>query len=362
MPSSVLFSFEPTSPIRAKDDSSLFRARAKMEMFQKLPDGRWTYKIENGRCALSEGLAADLPALPPTASGLGDCLLCSNWNKRTGCAVAVCQEMERSNRYRGLKLLSEQALIWAGSGRFDRALGLLDTYIKNFPEEPEGYRELARLYDRPDYHGRDKRRMIVLYQRFAELARGKGTYTALEITRAEERAAALASAPPESKSSFIQPGVGIAFHSFYRSALVCFGFGMLTGEQLIFLRAGEVDPDSGIVAADMGGAVGRATTIFRRFKSEQAKKEEQATVKKELSRLSELSIDALQKEATRVLSLSFDQMTSVEMSFDSAVKIHCITIKVGTQSHQLLFTEHGAFKADQVYELTKRTLLKMGRR
>jgi len=270
--------------------------------------------------------------------------------------------MERSNRYKGLKLLSEQALIWAGCGRFDRALGLLDVYIKNFPDDAEGYRELARLYDRPDYRGRDKRRMIVLYQRFAELAKAKGTFTPLEIARAEERAATLAAAPQESKTSVINSGDCIAFHCFYRSALVCFGFGMLTGQQLIFLRAGDVDPDSGIVAADMGGAVGRATTIFRRFKSDQAKKEEQAVVKKELTRLSEMSVDALQKESTRVLTLTFDQMNSVEMSVDTAVKIHCVTIKVGTQNHQFLFTDISAFKSEQVYELTKRKLLKMGKK
>jgi serine/threonine-protein kinase len=363
VPSTVLFSSAPASGVpRARSDSSLFRAQTRMDMFQKLPDSRWTYRIDLGRCALAEGLAADLPALPPTATGLGDCLLCSNWNKRTGCAVAVCQDMERSGRYKGLKLLSEQSLIWAGCGRFDRALDLLDTYIKNFPEDPEGYRELARLYDRPDYRGRDKRRMIVLYQRFAELAKAKGTYTPLEITRAEERAATLSAAPPESKSSLILPGEAIAFHCFYRSALVCFGYGLLTQEGLTFVRAGEVDPESGIVAADMGGAVGRATTIFRRFKSEQAKKEEQAVVKRELSRLSELSVEALQKEVTRVLTLTYEQMTSADMSVDTFVKIHCISIKVGTQSHQLLFTEGSGFKAEQVNELVKRKLLKLGRK
>lgn len=331
-------------------------------MFHKFPDGRWTYKIEGGPCVLSEGLASDLPALSTTDSGLGDCLLCSNWNKRTGCAVAVCQDMERSNRYRGLKLLSEQALVWAGCGRFDRALNLLDTYIKNFPDDPEGYRELARLYDRPDYRGRDKRRMIVLYQRFAELAKAKGSFTPTEISRAEERAATLALSPPENKTSAFNTGDGIAFHCFYRSALVCFGYGMLTGQLLTFVRAGDVDPESNIVAADMGGAVGRATTLFRRFKSEQAKKSEHAAVKKELARLSDLSIEALQLEPARTTTLTYEQMSGVEMSFDTAVKIHCISIRVHGQSHQLLFTDPSAFKAEQVFELIKRKLIKLGRK
>ncbi len=365
-PSSSLFSSTSSSASMPKlikpADSAIFRATPRMDMFQRLPDGRWSYKIEQGPCAEAEGLAADLPPVNNKAAGLGDCLLCNNWNKRYGCALAACLDMERQGRYRGLKLLSEQALLWAGSNRFDRAITLLDNYIKGFPDDPEGYRELARVYDRPDYHGKDKRRMIVLYQRFAELAKAKGTYSQLEISRAEERAVALALVPPDTRSGIMSPSEGIAFHCFYRSALVCFGYGLLNAEGLIFVRAGEIDPESGINAADMGGAMGRATTIFRRFKSDQAKKDELANVKKELSRLSDLSTEALQADPNRVALLPYDQMNSVDTSTDNAIHIHTVSIKTARESHQLLFTEASSFKAEQAYELVRRQLTKAGKK
>ena len=364
-PSSALFSSTGSSAAMPKlikpADSAIFRATPKMDMFQRLPDGRWSYKIEAGPCAEAEGLAAELPPVGKTM-GLGDCLLCNNWNKRYGCALAACLDMERQGRYRGLKLLSEQALLWAGSNRFDRAISLLDNYIKCFPDDPEGYRELARVYDRPDYRGKDKRRMIVLYQRFAEQARAKGTYSQLEISRAEERAVALALVPPDTRSGIMTPAEGIAFHCFYRSALVCFGYGLLNLDGLTFVRAGEIDPDSGINAADMGGAMGRATTIFRRFKSDQAKKDELAHVRKELSRLSDLSVDALRSDPNRVALLPFEQMTAVDTSIDNAIHIHTVSIRTARESHQLLFSEASAFKAEQAYELVRRQLTKAGKK
>ena len=361
MPSTALFSAMGSRQFKP-GDSAVFRAPPRLEMFQRLPDSRWSYKVELGPCGVSEGLAVELPSPNSKPVGLGDCLLCNNWNKRLGCAIAMCLDMERQQRYRGLKLLSEQALLWAGSGRFDRAIALIDNYIKSFPDDPEGYRELARVYDRPDYRGRDKRRMIVLYQRFAELARAKGTYSQLEITRAEERAVALAVASPETRSGILLPSEGVAFQCFYRAALVCFGFGLLNADGLTFVRAGEVDPESGINASDMGGAMGRATTIFRRFKSEQAKKDEQAAVKKELTRLSDLPTEKLVADPQRVIQLTYDQMISVETSTDTAIHIYTVTMKTSTEKHQLLFTETSAFKAEQAFELIQRQLAKAGKK
>jgi hypothetical protein len=130
---------------------------------------------------------------------------------------------------------------------------------------------------------------------------------------------------------------------------------VLTPERLIFVRAGEVDPESGIVAADMGGAYGRATTIFRRFKSETAKKDEQNLVRKELSRLSSLTLDELSQDPGRVLILPCDQITGVDVTTDTMVKIRCLKIR-SQQTHELLFPEAGFFKADQCHELVRRRL------
>ena len=327
------------------------------DTFVKLADGRWSYSVDLGRCNHAEGLAHELSPLPgEKAHGLGDCLLCANWNKRVGCAVASCRELESNNRYKGLKLLVEQAIIWTGAGRFDKAIALMEEFIKNSPDEPEAYRELARIYEHPEYRGKEKRRAIVLYRRFLDLARASGTFQPMDITRAEERVGVLMNMPSESKSSILMPGTGVAFQCFYRGKITCFGYGLLTAERLVIARAGEVDPESGIHSSDMGGAMGRATTIFRRLKSEQAKKDEQSNVKRELTRLSEVPVEDLPKEPSCVANIPCEQMMGVEMSIDTAVNIRCVSIKTSPMSQQLLFTEGGAFKAEQCHELLKRRI------
>jgi serine/threonine protein kinase len=340
--------------------SRLGMAAAKVhEIFQKLPDGRWSYRLDQGRCTFAEGLAHDVPvsslAIP---EGLGDCVLCSNWNKRTGCAVAFNQELESQNRYRGLKLYTEQAITWSGAGRFDKAIVLLDNYVKANPDDPEGYRELARIYDRPEYREKDKRRAIVLYARFAELAKQRGGFTQVEISRAEERMASLKAANHESRSSGLQSGVGIPFQCFYRGGIICFAYGVISQERILIARAGEMDPDSGIQASEMGGAVTKATSIFRRFMSESAKKEQQAQVKKELQRLAALPPETLVTDSAKVLALPMEQITGVAMSIDNAVNIRNVKINTPQQNHELLFTESGSFRADQCYALIRRKLSK----
>ncbi|HYF50559.1 MAG TPA: protein kinase [Planctomycetota bacterium] len=330
------------------------RTRGVHEAFVKLADGRWAYKLDLGRCPFAEGLAAEAPTpISSKPEGLGDCLLCSNWNKRSGCAVAYSQELDVTGRYRGLRLAAEQAIAFAGAQRYDKAINTLDAYVKTNPDDPEGYRELARIYDRPEYKGKDKRRAIVLYQRFIELARRVSGFSAVEITRAEERVSALKTATPDTQSGS-HAGIGIPFACFYRGGIICFGFGLMTGERLILARAGDVDPESGIQASEMGGAVTKATSIFRRFKSEAAKKEEQAQVKKELLRLSNLAPDQLQRDPARVLSIAFDQIVNVGMTVDNAVGIRCIKISTQQGNHDLLFTESGAYRADQCYALIQR--------
>ncbi|MCY3017813.1 MAG: protein kinase [Planctomycetota bacterium] len=334
-------------------------AAALRESFRKLSDGRWSYRAELRRCTFAEGLASILKAVPGEASsGLGDCLLCPNWNKRVGCAVAHGYELVAKRRHKGLELLVEQAVAWAGAGRFDRAISLLDGNIKQNPNDAAGYRELARIYDHPEYKGRDKRRAIVLYNRFAELARLGAAFSGFEISRAEERASSLMTSPgQERKTSILAPGTGVAFHCFYRGSVTCFAYGALTSERLILARAGYVDPDSGITATEMGSTLGRATTFFRRLRSEEARKDEQAAVKKELARLSSLALDDLAKDPACVAVVECAHMISVTVSGDQDPVTRCITIQA-QQTHQLLFTEETLFKAEQCYELLRRKLAK----
>ena len=148
-----------------------------------------------------------------------------------GCALAYTQELECLRTFRGLRLCTEQAIAWSGAGRYDKAIALLDGYLKSNPEDPEGYRELARLYDRPDYREKDKRRAIVLYARFVELAKQKGGFSSLDINRAEERLSALQLATPDPRRTTSRAELGIPFQAFYRGVSLCFGYGTMTKEQ-----------------------------------------------------------------------------------------------------------------------------------
>lgn len=326
-------------------------------VFEKLTDGRWSYRSELGRCNFAEGLAATIKPPPgPPLRGLGDCLLCANWNKRLGCALAYCFELEARKSCHGLKLLVEQALAWTGAGNFERAIGLLYGYVKNNPEDPDGYRELARIYDRPDYRGREKRRAIVLYQRFVDLALAAGKFTRFEVSRAQERATALSSMPQE-KSAFIAPGTAVFFQCFYHGVDNCFCYGALSAGQLVLARAGYVDPETGVTAAETGSAMLRATSILRRFKSDKAKKNEMDRARNELSRLSGLTLDDLARDPACVLVVAYEELKGCETSVDQVSESRSILIK-GQATHQLVFPADLAFKADQCYELLWRKLTK----
>jgi serine/threonine protein kinase len=324
------------------------------EHFERLTDGRWSYRAASSACRFAEGLAARVRSVPNEQThGLGDCLLCLNWNKRLGCALAYCHELELRKRYEGFRLRQEQAAAWAGAGRFDKAIGLIEDYMKANPADPEGYRELAHIYDRPEYRGRDKRRAIVLYQRFAELARADKAFAAQEITRAEERANALLAAPPDGKTTVISAGLGIAFHALYRGTGACFVYGILTPERLVLARAGDVDPETGVAATEVSGGV--RATVYRWLKSEQNRKDAQAVTRNEVVRLSSLSLEELARDPACILSTGLQVFSAVNLTLDAATGGRCIAL-VSDREHRLTFSESSAFRADQCYELLRRRL------
>jgi serine/threonine protein kinase len=327
--------------------------------FERLGDGRWAYKSTLETCRFAEGLTAQFPAAPGEPQrGLGDCLLCANWNKRLGCALAYCHDIEVRKRYIGLALRREQASAWIGAGRHDKAAAVLDEYIRAHPCEAEGYRELARVYDHPDYAGPEKRRAVVLYRRFIELAQQAGTYSVLELARAEERARAILASPDKAlrqTTSGLLAGVGIAFQCFYRGPLVCFAYGLLTAERLVVARAGDLHPETGVSIAEMGGMMTRATTIFRRFRSEQSRQEEQARVKKELGRLANLPAERLASDPACILSAGLGEFTQVSLEDDTASGGRSIRL-VGQHTHELRFADSAAFQTEQCYELLRRRL------
>jgi len=339
----------PMAETRLRSLAAIFR-----EKFQKLRDGRWSYRAELGSCGSAEGLVGALPAPPgETPSGLGDCLLCVNWNKNLGCALAYSHYLEVQKQYWGLPLLTRQANAWAGAGRFDMALALLSGHVRERPEDPEGYRELARIYDRPDYDGLDKRRAIVLYRRFAEQARKAGSFAGFEIARAEEHATALLNAPVEPKKSGIAAGAGVVFQCFYGGAAACFAYGVVTCDRLVLARAGEADPENGIYALEACGSKALSTTVSRFWR----KKAALSQVRQQLSRLTSLALEELARDQACMAVIGAGEVSRVNLTVDRPSSMRRLTVKA-VKAHELLFPETLAFAADQCHEALRRQIAK----
>jgi len=340
----------PVAETRLRSLAAVFR-----EKFQKLRDGRWSYRTELGGCSSAEGLVEVLRApLGETPGGLGDCLLCVNWNKSLGCALAFSHSLAVQKQYGGLPLITRQANAWAGAGRFDMAIALLSDYVREHPDEPEGFRELARVYDRPDYDGPDKRRAIVLYQRFVELARNVGTFSKFELARAEEHTNALMNAPAEPKKPGIAAGTGVVFQCFYRGAAACFVYGVVTGERLILARVGDADPESGVYALEVCGTRALRTTVYKLLR----KKAALAQARRELSRLARLTPEDLAQDAACLVALRPETMSQGSLAMQRQTKLRCLTIAAAGKVHELLFPETSAFSADQCHEALRRQIAK----
>ncbi|MEI6233853.1 MAG: protein kinase [Planctomycetota bacterium] len=327
--------------------------------FSKLTDGRWSYAKMAARCERAEGLAKILAPIPTPEGkdrGLGDCLLCPNWNKRVGCAVAFNEELLVKGRYTGIKLLSEQAVVLMGAGRFDQAIELFNDFIADNPNNPYGYRELARIYDRPDYKGKDKRRGIILYLRYVELAREQNEGSKIEISRAEARANAMKALPASAGGSTI--GEALEFDCFYRGDQDCYVYARIDMLNLVAVKAGVVDPQTGVSEPDPNAGVSafrRAKSIFSRAKTEQEKQEDQSAVRKELTRLADLDTPALKKDPNIICLLSMDTLGSMEAQFRPPdLSILKCTDKSGV--HSFVFTGSNAFEGMQGKEFFRRRM------
>ena len=367
----------PTAPVRQSsilDEAEIVKKKGPItvirpqprpgsasSIFTKLVDGRWSYSKLTGRCSFAEGLAQTLAPVPMPEGkdrGLGDCLLCSNWNKRVGCAVAYNEELVLKERFRGMKLLTEQAAAWMGAGRFDKAITLLNEFVEDNPTNPYGYHELARIYDRPEYKGRDKRRGMILYMRYVELARQQEEGSKIEIAQAEARANAMKSV--STSSGGVVQGESFEFDCFYRGVKNCYAYCRVDMTQLIVACAGSVDPQSGVSEPDPNAGVSAfrlAKSIFSRPKSEQEKQEAQSVVRKELIRLAELDTPVLKKEPEIVCQLNLDKMSSLETQ---SVPPDLSILKFGDKSgmHSLVFTASNEFQGQRATEFFRRRLAK----
>ena len=327
--------------------------------FVKIADGRWSYARHAARCERAEGLANQLSPIPTPEGrdrGLGDCLLCPNWNQRVGCAVAFSEELLVKGRYNGLKLLSEQAVAWIGAGRFDKAIQLFNEFIEDNPQNPQGYRELARIYDRPDYKGRDKRRAIILYTRYIELAREQNEGSKIELGRAEARSNALRSQPPSYGGAPI--GESIEFDCFYRGSADCYAYCRIDLLQLVGVKAGIVDPQTGSMEPDPHAGISafrRVKSIFAPARTEQEKQEDQSAVRRELTRLAELDNPMLKRESEIVCVVNFDALTAVEFQARPP-DLTAIKLTEKGAVHTFVFTAATAAESMQVKEFLTRRL------
>ncbi len=338
-----------------RSESERVQTRTLENFLEKLPDGRWGYRWSAGACLYAEGFAASVPLAPnqkPNAPG--DCLLCNNWSHAQGCVLRHTHEIKKSSSMTGVKALVEQAEAWLGTRNYEKAVALLDRHIKRNPRDPEGYYELARMYERAEYQGQDKRRAIVMYQRFIELALTKGwAKDELERVQAHVQQMAPALQAGTEPSSRL---LAFNFKCFYRGRFQCFAFGLVDASQFTIARVGEIDPESGVSASTLGGKMVRATNIFRKFKSEQSLKDEQARARQELRRLAELSTDELSADNASFLAIGYEQIESAAM--ERSEGLIGVALKAGKDTHELLFNEADAFKAEQCQELVRRKLKK----
>jgi len=329
--------------------------------FRKMTDGRWGYDARAGHCSFGEGLANEkLPGADSQVGSLGDCLICSNWTSRFGCAVAATQELPRTTLAKGVELLEEIAAVWCAAGRFDKAVPVVEEYLKEHPDDAAGFRALARIYDHPDYDGKDRARAVVLYNRFIELANAReDQFSTLEIRLARERMDTLRSGRASfRKKSDIQnlnklPGVLQAFRCFYRADRdLFFAFGVLSRQSLRLAKAGSVDPELGISIEDLTPT--ESHTFFRRKKGEKVKAEERSAAEKELERLVQTPIEKWDQEASRSVTLPLNEVQEVGYATDSAVKSRTVRVATSAARHELVFPAPVAQEAERCALLLKR--------
>ena len=243
-----------------------------------------------------------------------------------------------------------------GAGRFDKAIELFNEFIEDNPTNPYGYRELARIYDRPDYKGRDKRRGIILYLRYVQLAKEQDDGSKIEIARAEARANAMKTLPVSPGGAV--SGEAIEFECFYRGSTDCYIYGRIDLQHLVAVRAGIVDPMTGIAEPDPNAGVSafrRAKSIFTRTKTDQEKQEDQSAVRKELARLAELDSPTLKKEPNIVCMFTCETLGSMEVQFRPP-DLTILRFNDRGGVHSFVFTGANSFEGQQVKELFRRRL------
>ncbi|MBI3829713.1 MAG: tetratricopeptide repeat protein [Planctomycetes bacterium] len=322
--------------------------------FEKLPDGRWAVDPKHPECGCVEGPAAIQDPAISKAKAIGNCQLCSNWNPRVGCVLGSNLALSESRCNQSpMQFVTEQAHAWVEIGRFDRAISRLETYLKAHSDSPDAYLALAKVYDHPGYHGKDKRRAIVLYGRYMEL-RGKNAQYHPEFKRAAVRVQVLSrQAVPSSAAAEEAPPLA-TFNCFHRSGgLTHFYACALTYDVLVMAYVGDADPDSGISSLEVGETFEKATFLWRKLMGEKDLKQEIALTAKEIEHVSGLNPVAMAKDHRSNLWIHLNSVKKTAVEDDAKRGIRRVTIWSGTSAYELLFPMAQANRADHVTALVR---------
>ena len=328
--------------------------------FREKLDG-WGYNSKQGHCPHAAGIAAQaLPGKDLFVGSLGDCPLCEHWTRAQGCILPTLLKLGQTSRNSGLALLEEQAEVLCAHGLFATAGALIETYVKQHPSEASAYRALARIYDHPGYNGEDRRRAIVLYHRFLQLEAESGAQDALGTRLIRERLEAIESGRASSQrisraASVRQAADRQDFRCFYRGdGAPYFGFGMLTLEHLCVAKAGDLDPESGVTAAEIFSSAKRATAFLRHIISGKSSGEQKDTVLKELERLKAASTSALRHASTQTVIVDLDHLTEVEVLRKPEAETLHVLLRAGPRTHELVFTKNYFIEAERAALLIRR--------
>lgn len=325
--------------------------------FERLPDGRWAVDPKHPECGCVEGPAALQDPAISKSKAIGNCQVCSNWNPRVGCVLGSNLALDENRGDRSpLQVAKEQARAWVEIGRFDRAIARLECYLKAHSDCAEAYLALAHVYDHAAYHGKDKRRAIVLYGRFLELM-GSGAQFHPEVNKAAARVQALVrlTVPAAAHSADTdEPPPVAAFNCFHRrGGLTHFYACALTYDVLVLAYVGDADPDSGISSMEAGETFEKASFLWRKLMGEKDLKQEMALTAKEIERVRRLQPVEMAKDHRSNLWIHLNTVRKVEIEDNSKRHVRRVTIWSGASASELLFPIAQANRADQIVALVR---------
>ncbi len=320
--------------------------------FDRRRDGRWALRRGRDKCDLAEGLAAERPPLRARNEEFDPCLVCANWNARTGCVLAYKQNLDEfASNYAPLEKVLKQTKAWEEIGRFERAMEILTAYLNANPKDPWAYFSLAKLYDHPAYKGSDKKRCVVLYDRFIALRSHKQdddpylvySKRRIALNRSRDTAALIADDRRASEMPLT------SFSCFYRfGTLTHVVFGYITEKLIIWAQAGDADPASRLCSTEMGRRYEKATQFFRWVGGEESDKDREIELtRQEIKRLSALSPRALSLEKRQSVWEAHKNIQGVRLVRDTAQEARVLSFTTSNAIEMLIFPESQYNKAEQ---------------